>query len=143
MATPISEIDSSTQTAPPLLILTPSITPIPLQNVHHHVSEKLNQDNYILWHFLMAPFLEGQNLFKYVNGTHPRPPQLVPNSTSGLLVANPNAQTWYHQDKMIFSALISTLSIEALPHVIGLSTSREVWLTLETLFSAQSQSRIM
>jgi hypothetical protein len=44
---------------------------------------------------------------------------------------------------MIFSAIISTLSVEALPHVIGLSTSREVWLTLETVFSAQSQSRIM
>jgi hypothetical protein len=44
---------------------------------------------------------------------------------------------------MIFSAIISTLSVEALPHIIGLSTSSEVWLTLETLFSAQSQSRIM
>jgi len=44
---------------------------------------------------------------------------------------------------MIFSAIISTLSIEALPHVIGLSTSSEVCHTLETLFSAQSQSRIM
>jgi hypothetical protein len=44
---------------------------------------------------------------------------------------------------MIFNAIISTLSVEALPHVIGLSTSREVWLTLETLFSAQSQSIIM
>lgn len=44
---------------------------------------------------------------------------------------------------MIFSAIISTLSIEALPHVIGFSTSSEVWLTLETLFSARSQSRIM
>jgi hypothetical protein len=44
---------------------------------------------------------------------------------------------------MIFNAIISTLSVEALPHVIGLSTSCEVWLTLETLFSAQSQSIIM
>jgi hypothetical protein len=44
---------------------------------------------------------------------------------------------------MIFSAIISTLSVEALPHVIGLSTSHEVWLTLETLFSTQSQSRII
>lgn len=44
---------------------------------------------------------------------------------------------------MIFSAIISTLSVETLPHVIGLTISREVWLTLETLFSAQSQSRIM
>jgi hypothetical protein len=44
---------------------------------------------------------------------------------------------------MIFNTIISTLSVEALPHVIGLSTSRGVWLTLETLFSAQSQSSIL
>jgi hypothetical protein len=43
---------------------------------------------------------------------------------------------------MIFSAIISILSVEALPHVIGLSTYREVWLTLDTRFSTQSQSRI-
>jgi hypothetical protein len=93
--------------------------------------------------FLMVPFLEGQNLFGYVDGTTPRPPQLISDSTSGLLISNPGYQTWYHQDRMIFSAIISTLSVEALPHVIGLSTSHEVWLTLETLFSAQSQSRIL
>jgi hypothetical protein len=44
---------------------------------------------------------------------------------------------------MIFSAIISMLSVEALPHVIGLSTSREIWLTLETLLFAQSQSNIL
>jgi hypothetical protein len=143
MAIPSSETDS-TLTSPPLSTVLPSlVSPTSLQNVHHHISEKLNQDNYILWQFLMVPFLEGQNLFGYVNGTTPRPPQLVPNTTSGLLVANPSYQSWYHQDQMIFSTIISTLSVEALPHVIGLTTSREVWLTLETLFSAQSQSRIM
>jgi len=26
--------------------------------VHHHISEKLTQDNYILWQFLMVPFLK-------------------------------------------------------------------------------------
>jgi hypothetical protein len=74
----------------------------------------------------MIPFLEGQNLFGYVDGTYLRPPKLVPDPTSGLLVSNPDSQTWYHQDKMIFSTIISTLSVEALPHVIGLTTSREV-----------------
>jgi hypothetical protein len=91
----------------------------------------------------MVPFLEGQNLFGYVDGTHPRPPQRIPDPTFCLLLSNPEYQSWYHQDKMIFGAIISTLSVEALPHVIGLSTSWEVWLTLETLFSAQSPSRIM
>ncbi|XP_062176256.1 uncharacterized protein LOC133881351 [Alnus glutinosa] len=104
MATPASETDS-THTSPPISTILPSsVLPTQLQNVHHHISEKLTQDNYILWRFLMVPFVEGQNLF---------------------------------------SAIISTRFVEALPHVIGLSTSNEVWLTLETFFSAQSQSRIM
>jgi len=142
---PISETTSS-QTAPPVSHppqINSSANLIALQNVHHYISEKLNQDNYILWRFLMVPFLEGQNLFSYVDGTHPRPPQLLPDPTSGLLLSNAEYQSWYHQDKMIFNAIISALSVEALPHVIGLSTSRDVWLTLETMFSTQSQSRIM
>jgi hypothetical protein len=101
--------------------------------------EKLTQENYILWQFLMVPFL-GQNLFGYVDGTLPQPPKLIPDSTSSLLVTNPAHLPWYDQDRMIFSAIISTLFVETLPHVIGLSTSREVWITLETLFAAQSQS---
>jgi hypothetical protein len=53
-------------------------------------------------------------------------PQLLPDPTSGILLSNLEYQSWYYQDKMIFSAIISTLSVEALPHVIGLSTSRKV-----------------
>jgi hypothetical protein len=72
----------------------------------------------------MVPFLEGQNLFGYVDSKTPRPPQLLPDPTFGLLVANPSYHSWYHRDRMIFSAIISTLFVETLPHVIGLTTSR-------------------
>jgi hypothetical protein len=143
MAIPTSKTNSSMQSSPHLPILTPSATPTQIQNVHHHIFEKLTQEKYILWQFFMVPFLEEKNLFEYVDGTTPQPPQLISNSTSGLLISNPGYQTRYYQDRMIFSAIISTLSVEALPHIIGLFTSGEVWLTLETLFSAQSQSRIM
>jgi hypothetical protein len=146
MATFAPETESS-QTSPTVSSI-PAFSAIPttIQNVYHHISKKLTQDNYILWQFLMVPFLEGQNLFGYVDGTNPRPHPPwaeIPNTTFGLLVANPGYQTWYYQDRMIFRAIISMLSVEALPHVIGFSMSREVRLTLETLFSAQSQSTIM
>jgi hypothetical protein len=140
MAVPTSETDSTNTSPPPISITAAS--PIPNQNVHHHIVEKLTQDNYILWQFLMVPFLEGHNLFGHVDGTIPQPPKLIPDRTSGLLILNPDHLPWYHQDRIIFSAIISTLSVETLPHVIGLSTSREVWVTLKTLFAAQSQSRI-
>jgi hypothetical protein len=132
MAIPTSKTDSThtsppVSTPPPISITVASpTTSIPIQNVHHHISEKLTQENYILLQFLTVPFLEGQNLFGYVNGTNPQPPKLIPDCTSGLLITNPDHLPWYHQDRMIFSAIISTLSVETLPHVIGLSTSREV-----------------
>jgi hypothetical protein len=105
------------------------------------MSEKLTQENYLLWQFLMVPFLEGQNLFGYVDGTLPQPPKLIPDSTSGLLVTNPAYLPWYHQDRMIFSAIISTLSVETLPHVIGLSTSREIWITVVVFIEESEASR--
>jgi len=145
MAIPTSEIDSTQTSNPPPIpttVASPAMS-IPIQNVHHHIFEKLTQENYILWQFLMVSFLEGQNLFGYVDGTLPQPSKLIPNRASGLLVTNPAYLPWYHQDRMIFSAIISTLSVETLPHVIGLSTSRDIWITLETLSIAQSQSRIL
>lgn len=115
MAIPAFETDS-TNTSPPISTILPSpVPPTQIHNVHHHILEKLTQDNYILYRFLMIPFLEGQNLFRYVDGTTPRPPQFILNTTLGLLVANPYYQSWYHQDRMIFNAIISTLSVEALP----------------------------
>jgi hypothetical protein len=137
MAAPTSETDSTT-TSNPAPISISVTSPIPIQNVHHHLSEKLTQDNYILWQFLMVPFLEGHNMFGYVDGTFPQPSKLIPDQTSGLLILNPDHSPWYHQDRIIFNAIISTLTVETLPHVIGLITSREVWVTLETLFVAQS-----
>jgi hypothetical protein len=108
---------------PPISITATS--PIPIQNVHYHISEKLTQDNYSLWQYLMVPFLEGQNLFGHVDDTILQPPKLIPDQTSSLLILNPDHLPWYHQDRIIFSAIISTISVETLPHV-GLSTAREV-----------------
>jgi hypothetical protein len=142
MAAPTSETDSTNTSNPPSISI-PVASPIPIQNVHHHISEKLTQDNYILWQFLMVLFLEGHNLFGYVDGTFPQPPKLILDRTSGLLILNPDHSPWYHQDRIIFSPIISTLFVETLPHVIGLTTSQEVWVTLETLFAMQSQSRIL
>lgn len=39
--------------------------------------------------------------------------------------------------------LLSTLTKSILTHVVGLKTSREVWLTLERMFAAQSQARVI
>jgi hypothetical protein len=145
MVVPTSETNSTNTSPPPISITAAS--PIPIQNVHYHISEKLTQDNYILWQFLMVPFLEGQNLFGHVDDTILQPPKLIPDQTSSLLILNPDHLPWYHQDRIIFSAIISTISVETLPHV-GLSTAREselpwklsLLLNLNLVFSNSSSS---
>jgi hypothetical protein len=44
----------------------------------------------------MVPFLEGQNLLGYVDGTISQPPKLIPDYTFGLLVTNLDHLPRYH-----------------------------------------------
>lgn len=44
---------------------------------------------------------------------------------------------------MVLSALLSSLSIEMLGWVLFLTTSREVWVTLEQMFSSMSRARVI
>jgi hypothetical protein len=47
------------------------------------------------------------------------------------------------QDQLILGAINSSLSEKMLSHVTRYATSREAWLTLETLFASQSRARTM
>ena len=114
-----------------------------LHNVTHHITLKLTQDNYPLWKVVVVPFLEDHDHIGFVDGAHPQPSKLTTDSTSRLLVANLDYQTWYHQNKLLMSALISTLFDNLLPHVVSISTSHSLWLTLEKLFSSHSQAQLM
>jgi hypothetical protein len=121
-------------------------SPIPLANLNHHITLKLTRDNFLLWRYLMASYLEAQDLFGYVDGSIPCPPQSDQSSsdTSSItLVPNPNYNLWVQQDKLILSAVVSTLSEVVLAHVVGLKTSRDVWTTLEKIFASESKARIM
>ena len=49
-------------------------SPIPLANLNHHITLKLTHKIFLLWCYLMASYLEAQDLFGYVNGSIPCPP---------------------------------------------------------------------
>jgi hypothetical protein len=124
-----------------------SSLPQPLSNFNISSNLKLTRENHPLWSTLIIPYLEGQSLFGYVNGDTPCPPQFLesfdPSTGTSTQTLNPSYTAWYQQDKLILSLLLSTVSESLLTHVVGLKTSREVWLTLERMFAAQSQARVM
>ncbi|XP_042982037.1 uncharacterized protein LOC122311522 isoform X1 [Carya illinoinensis] len=87
----------------------------------------------------MIPYLKGQRLFHFVDGSTAPPPPLL----SDALTPNPDFLHWTQTDQIILSALISTLSDNLIAQVVGYSTSRQVWSALDKLFASQSQSRII
>jgi hypothetical protein len=119
---------------------THSLTPI-----QHLITIKLNQDNYLLWKAQIVPYLKGQNLFGFIDGSLPSPPSILSQTSTDLTQPplNPDFLTWQRQDQMILSALISSLSETILAYVVKCTTSREVWTTLERMFTAQSRARSM
>jgi len=70
-------------------------------------------------------------------------PSSSSTSTSAAMVENPSYSTWYYQDKLNLSSLISSLSQNISTHVVGLQTSSEVWVTLERMFASQSKAHVM
>ncbi|KAB1213363.1 Retrovirus-related Pol polyprotein from transposon TNT 1-94 [Morella rubra] len=108
-----------------------------ITSLHHIVTVKLTHDNYLLWKGQMAPYLHGQHLFRYVDGTISPPSLLLTGTTQ-----NPSYTHWFQQDQLILSALISSLSENIIAQVIGLPTSRSIWLALESLFASRTQARL-
>jgi len=94
----------------------------------------------------IVPYLEGHSMCGYAIGDISAPLSQIASSestsTTAFLITNPAYTLWYQQDKFILSTLISTLTDAALPHVVGIKTSRDLWITLERLFASDSQACI-
>ena len=58
-------------------------------------------------------------------------------------IENPEFLTWVQQDQLIMSTLLSSLTEGVLTQVVGCTTSRDLWMALERMFTSQSQARIM
>lgn len=107
-----------------------------LPHLSHLVTVKLTHENYLLWRTQMDPYLRGQHLFHFVDGTGSPPSRFLPDKTT----INPDFITWTQTDQMILSAIISTLSDNLIAQMVGHSTSREVWSTIDKLFTFQTHA---
>uniref|UniRef100_A0A2N9IMK5 Reverse transcriptase Ty1/copia-type domain-containing protein n=1 Tax=Fagus sylvatica TaxID=28930 RepID=A0A2N9IMK5_FAGSY len=141
----MSSTTSSSQTVSSPTKTATSTAPSSLPHIQHLITIKLNRDNYLLWKAQIVPYLRGQHLYGFIDGTNPAPPSSVTASTSDTTTALPNPEfsNWHTQDQMILSALISSLFETILAHVVKCTTSCAVWLCLERMFTSQSRARSM
>ncbi|KAA8519343.1 hypothetical protein F0562_013599 [Nyssa sinensis] len=85
-------------------------------NIQSLVTVKLTKDNYLLWKTQVVPYLRGQRIFGFVDGSNPPPPITIPNpetatsSDTTAEIPNPKLTTWYLQDQVVLSTSVSSLS---------------------------------
>lgn len=91
-----------------------------LTTLPHLVTVKLTHENYLLWCAQLQPYLQGQCLFGYINGSKAQPPSFLSDNVT----PNPKFISWHQQDQLILSAIISSLSEPLIIQVIGHPTSR-------------------
>jgi len=85
----------------------------------------------------MKPFLLGQGVYSFVDGTSSCPPSHLAATETSTFSVNPAYLSWKQQNHL------SSLSVEVLHLVIDCNTSHAIWTTLETAFASPSNSRIM
>ena len=119
-----------------------SPSPTSLTTIHHLITIKLTRDNYLLWKAQIVPYLKGQHLYCYLDGTTLAPPRIITIAADDTTQAiqNPAFQHWHLQDQMILNAIISSLLEKILAHVVNF---RDVWQALEHMFTSQSRARTM
>jgi hypothetical protein len=88
----------------------------------------------------MLPYLKGQKVYGYVDGTVQQPSKTITIS-DGSTTPNPAYDIWETQDNLILSCINSSLSDEVLAQVAHYSTSAAVWLSLSFAFASQSRAK--
>ncbi|XP_019157306.1 PREDICTED: uncharacterized protein LOC109153873 [Ipomoea nil] len=124
-----------------------------LAGAHHYVTMKLTSKKFLFWRMQLLPFLRGQELTGFVDGSHPCPSEMITadsstgssstTTTSAALVQNPAYHAWVKQDQTIVSLLISSMSDEVLHLALGRNTSADIWASVSSALGSTSRTRCL
>ena len=135
-------------TSTQLQILQSPITNL-ISTISTSVNVKLDDSNYLNWHFQMQLLLESNGIFGFVDGTHPCPSSATtaesgthtsPSSSSVELCDD--ITVWKMHDRAVMQLITATLSPIALSCAIGSVSSRDLWVRLKEQFSIVSKTSI-
>jgi len=115
---------------------------VSLSHTHQVISLKLTNTNYLYWRMQMKPYLLGQGVFGFVDGSNSCPSPHILAADGVSLQVSQLFLHWKQHDQLILSALLSSLSMEVLHLVVDCPTSCSVWHTLEQALASTSNSRI-
>ncbi|KAB2634605.1 cation/H(+) antiporter 15-like [Pyrus ussuriensis x Pyrus communis] len=122
-------------TASQLQILQSPITSL-ISTLSTSVNVKLDDSNYLNWHFQMELLLESNGIMGFVDGSTPCPARVDESGTDS------DAYTvWKLHDRALMQLVTATLSPVAMSCAIGSSSSRDLWTRLKEQFSTYNTFR--
>ncbi|KAM2793631.1 hypothetical protein PS2_005143 [Malus domestica] len=135
-------------TATQLQIVQSPITAL-ISTISTSVNVKLDDSNYLNWHFQIQLLLESNGIMGFVDGSHPCLPQFsVSPAESGIQsssctsVETDTFVVWKMHDRAIMQLITATLSPIALSCAIGSKSSQDLWIRLKEQFSTVSKTSI-
>ncbi|KAL4379239.1 hypothetical protein GQ457_02G030800 [Hibiscus cannabinus] len=102
----------------------------------------LTDSNFLLWKQQVVLTIRGLGLEGYLDGTISTPIKMIRNR-SGEQVLNPAYIQHLKQDSSLASWLLSTISANILPQLVGSETTASVWNDVTKLYSSLSTTKIM
>ncbi|KAL4290610.1 hypothetical protein GQ457_14G000610 [Hibiscus cannabinus] len=101
----------------------------------------LDDTNYLLWKQHVVLTIRGLGLEEFIDPDTPKPAKFV--DRAGERVVNPAYTRFVKQDSSLASWLLSTVSSDVLPQLVGAETSAEIWSVISGLYSKMSTTKIM
>ncbi|CAN6688225.1 unnamed protein product [Malus baccata var. baccata] len=133
-----------------LEILQSPITSL-ISSVSTSATMKLDDTNYLTWHFQMQLLLEGYGIMGFVDGSTPCPPRFsdVISGDSEVVFGCSIAQVesdaykiWKMHDRALMQLISATLLAPAISCAIGSISSLDLWTCLKEQFSTVSRTSI-
>lgn len=101
---------------------------------------KLTSTNYLGWKTQIKAILHGLDLYWFINGSHLAPTPTI--DIDGTTTLHVDYQKWSRQDRLLFGALVGTISPKIVPLVTNALSSRETWQILVNTYASPSQGHI-
>lgn len=114
-------------------------TPYTLIQIPHAI--KLTSTNYVAWKTQIQATLLGYDLWKFVDGTNPSPPASITHA-DGTTITNPALLPWFRQDRLVFGAIVGTLSQDIVPLVSHTVSSEDAWNVLAKTYANPSRGHL-
>ncbi|GMI95023.1 hypothetical protein HRI_003171600 [Hibiscus trionum] len=135
-------LDDSTTAGDTVDLTTPPDDTTDTTFTNKRISIQLDDTNYLLWKQQVTLLIRRQGLEGYIDGSISPPTKLVARD-NGDRVPNPAYRRFLKQDSSLASWLLSIVSSNVLPQLVGAESSATIWSTISSLYSQLATTRIM